>query len=157
MDHKTKYLLAAGNQEPYERFSQVDEPERLEAELALARSLCEQAANAGHHALAANLLTTISKLSAATTAQKVRLGELLEKEAAFRLARQIVDLVTNVIRDRFPGWEDALEQLAHQMEVAVEDTTNEPECKPKLLTHEGNHHETDTGTTCRLAADCQTD
>jgi hypothetical protein len=139
MDHETKYLLVAENQESYDRFSLVDEPERLEAELALARSLCERAANAGHHALAANLLATISKLSAATTAQKIRLGELLEKEAAFRLVKELVDLVTNVIRDRFPGWEDALEQLANQMDVAVEDTTNEPEQKPRLLTHEGNH------------------
>lgn len=138
-DHKTRYLLAAENQPRYDEFTQTDEPECLEAELALARTLCEQAANAGHHALAANLLATISKLSAATTAQKVRLGELLEKEAAFRLVKELVDLVTNVIRDRFPGWEDALEQLANQMDVAVENTTNEPEQKPRLLTHEGHH------------------
>ena len=46
--------------------------------------------------------------------------------------------MTNVIRDRFPGWEDALEQLADQMEVTVEDTTNDPEQTPKLLTCERN-------------------
>jgi len=138
-NHKAQYLLAAGNQESYERFSQVDEPERLEAELALARSLCEQAANAGHHALAANLLATIAKLSAATTAQKIRLGELLEKEAAFRLGKQLVDLVTNAIRDRFSGWEDALEQLANQIDVAVEEADNTPEPTRGLLTHEGTH------------------
>ena len=135
-NHKTRYLLAAENRESYDRFSQVGQPERLEAELALARSLCERAANAGHHTLAANLLATIAKLSAATTTQKIRLGELLEKEAALRLVRQIIDLVTNVIRDRFVGWEDALEQLADQMEATVEDTTNEPEQSPPLLAHE---------------------
>ena len=81
--HKTKYLLAAEKQESYDRFSQAHEPERLEAELALARSLCERAVNAGHHTLAANLLATISKLSAATTAQKIRLGELWKRKLPF--------------------------------------------------------------------------
>jgi urease accessory protein UreF len=138
-DHKTKYLLEAKIQDRYDQFAQVDDPERLEAELALARSLCEQAANAGHHALAASLLATIAKLSAATTAQKVRLGELLEKEAAFRLGKQLVDLVCSVIKDRFPGWEEALDQLANQITVAVEEADNEPEEAPKLLTYERHH------------------
>ena len=35
VSHRTKYLLAAENRESYERFAQVDEPERLEADLAL--------------------------------------------------------------------------------------------------------------------------
>jgi len=131
-NHRTQYLLATQNQESYERFAQVDEPERLEAELALARSLCEQAVNAGHHALAANLLATIAKLSSAATAQKVRLGELLEKEAVMRLGKELVDLVTNVVRDRFPGWEDALDQLADQVVVTVEQARNETE-PPRLL------------------------
>ena len=77
-DHKTRYLLAAENQPRYDEFTQTDEPECLEAELALARTLCEQAANAGHHHLAAVLLQTITRLSAAVTEQKFRMGEFGE-------------------------------------------------------------------------------
>ena len=135
-DHQTKYLLAAQYQESYERFAQVDEPERLEADLALARSLCEQAVNAGQPTLAANLLATIAKLSAAATAQKVRLGELLEKESVRRLGQELVNLVCGVIKERFVGWENALEQLANQVVTVIETTDNEPE-ERKLL--EGPH------------------
>ena len=35
MSHRTQYLLESENQAAYNRFAQVDEPERLEAELAL--------------------------------------------------------------------------------------------------------------------------
>jgi hypothetical protein len=132
-DHQTRYLLAAENQESYERFAQVDEPERLEADLALARSLCERAANAGQPALAANLLATIARLSAAATAQKVRLGELLEKRAIMELGRELVALVTNVVKDRFVGWEQAIDQLADQVVATIEEKKNEDHPKPLLL------------------------
>jgi len=132
VNHRTQYLLAAQNQESYDRFAQVDEPERLEADLALARSLCEQAVNAGQPTLAANLLATIAKLSAAATAQKVRLGELLEKESVRRLGQELVNLVCGVIKERFVGWENALEQLANQVVTVIETTDNEPE-ERKLL------------------------
>lgn len=132
MSHRTEYLLEAKIQDRYDQFAQVDEPESLEAELALARSLCEQAANGGHHALAATLLTTIGKLSAAATAQKVRLGELLEKDAVRRLGQELVNLMCGVIKERFVGWEDALEQLANQIVAVIETTDNEPE-ERKLL------------------------
>ena len=135
MSHRTQYLLESENQAAYNRFAQVDEPERLEAELALARSLCEQAANAGHHNLAAVLLQTIAKLSSATTMQKVRLGELLEKEAIMQLGHELVALVTNVVKDRFPGWEEALDQLADQVVTTIEEKKNED--KPKQLLQEG--------------------
>jgi hypothetical protein len=125
-------LLEAGNQDRYDEFAQVDEPECLEAELALARSLCEQAANGGHHALAATLLATIAKLSAAATAQKVRLGELLEKDSVRQLGQELVNLVCGVIKDRFVGWEDAIEQLADQIVNQIETTDNQPE-ERKLL------------------------
>ena len=130
-DHRTRYLLAAKDQERYDEFGKVDTPERLEAELSLARTLCESAATAGNHSLAANILQTIAKLSLATTAQKVRCAELLEKQACLRLGGQLVALVTDAIRDRFPGWEIVLENLANQVVATVEQTENEPE--PKRL------------------------
>jgi len=112
---------------------------RLRAELALARTLCQQAVNAGHHAMAATLLQTIAKLSSATTAQKVRMGELLEKAAVRQLGHELVALVTSTIKDRFAGWEDALDQLADQLVTTIDETRNEFQQPPKLLAHERDH------------------
>lgn len=78
------------------------------------------------------LLGVIAKLSSATTAQKVRFGELLEKAAAMRLGRQLVNLVCAAITDKFDGWEDTMAQLPDQVVVAIEQTTNE-EPEPRLL------------------------
>jgi len=125
-DHRTRYLLESQNQTAYDRFAQVTEPERLEAELALARAICEQATNAGHHALAANLLGVIAKLSSATTAQKVRMSELLEKRVALQLGLQIVDLLTAELQGKFVGWEDTLEVVANKLATTIENTDNEP-------------------------------
>ena len=134
MSHLAQYLLTESqNQAAYDRFAEVDEPERLEAELALARSLCEQAANAGHHNLVAVLLQTVAKLSTATTAQKVRHGELLEKQAIMELGHELVALVTNAIRDRFAGWEEVLGQLADQVTTTIEEKKNEDKNRPLLL------------------------
>ena len=83
-DHKTRYLLESPTQTAYEHFSKVDDPERLEAELALARAICQQAVNAQQLGLAGNLLQVIAKLSGTVTEQRVRSAELLEKAAALR-------------------------------------------------------------------------
>jgi len=132
-DHKTRYLLAAENQPRYDEFTQTDEPECLEAELALARTLCEQAANAGHHHLAAVLLQTITRLSAAVTEQQFRMGELLAKDALRRFGEELVVLVTNTVQGRFAGWEDALEQMANQLTTKIEATNNNEPEEQKLL------------------------
>jgi len=124
--HAARYILDSGNQSAYDRFAQVDSPERLEAELALARSLCEQATNAGRHALAANLLGVIAKLSSATTAQKVRMDELLEKRVALQLGLQIVDLLTAELRDKFIGWEESLAAVADKLAATIQQASNEP-------------------------------
>jgi hypothetical protein len=125
-NHRTQYLLAAKDQSAYDRFASVDEPERLEAELALARSLCETATNAGHHGLAASLLAVIAKLSSATTAQKVRVSELLEKRVALQLGLQIVELLSAELEGKFVGWEDTLTAVADKLTATIERTSNEP-------------------------------
>jgi len=134
-DHAARYILDSGNQSAYDRFAQVDSPERLEAELALARSLCERATNAGHHALAANLLGVIAKLSCATTAQKVRMDELLEKRVALQLGLQIVELLSTELEGKFPGWENTLTAVADKLAATIEEASNEP----LRLTDERSH------------------
>jgi hypothetical protein len=94
--------------------------------LAAARLMAEEAMNAGHHGLAAGLLQTIAKLGNAHTASQLRIGELLEKAAIMRLASQLVNLVTEAIRDRFDGWEVALEDLTSKLAVTIQQTGNEP-------------------------------
>jgi len=133
MSHRIQYKLGdAERQKRMEEFAQTDQPTALAAELAAARRMAEEAMNAGHYSLAAALLQTIAKLGNAHTAAQLRLGELLEKATMLRIGKQLVDLVCGVIRDRFPGWEEALDQLADQVDaVIVEANNDEPE--PRLL------------------------
>ena len=129
MTHATQYRLAdAQRQDRMDEFAHTDQPAALAAELAAARLMAEEAMNAVHHGLAAGLLQTIAKLGNAHTASQLRLGQLLEKAAVLRLATQLVSLVTDTIRDRFEGWEIALEDLANKVVQTVEETHNdEPE------------------------------
>jgi hypothetical protein len=130
--HATQYKLAnAERQKRMDEFAQTDQPTALAAELAAARLMAEESMNAGHYSLASALLQTIGKLGAAHTASQYRLGEMLEKEAIMRLGKQLVDLVCGVIKERFVGWEEALDQLSSQVVVAIEQTRNDP--GPKLL------------------------
>ena len=131
--HITRYkLIDAERQKRMDEFAETDQPTALAAELAAARFMAEEAMNAGHYSLAAAILGIIAKLGNAHTASQLRVGELLEKAAIMRLGQQLVDLVCDVIKDRFDGWEDALAQLADQVVATIESTNNE-ESQPQLL------------------------
>ena len=136
MTHTTQYKLTdAERQRRMDEFAETDQPAELSAELAAARLMAEEAMNAGHLHLASVLLQTIAKLSDTTTAAESRLGELLKKQAIMELGHELVALVTNVVKDRFPGWEEALDQLADQVVTTIEEKKNED--KPKQLLLEG--------------------
>ena len=66
-----------------------------------------------------------SQLSAAATAQKVRLGELLEKQAVTGLGQELVNSRRGVIKDAFRGLGASLDQLANQVVTVIETTDNE--------------------------------
>ena len=135
MSHRTQYLLKSENQAAYNRFAQVDEPERLEAELALRGASANRQPTPATTTLRPCSCRPLPSCPRATTMQKVRLGELLEKEAIMQLGHELVALVTNVVKDRFPGWEEALDQLADQVVTTIEEKKNED--KPKQLLLEG--------------------
>jgi hypothetical protein len=130
--HTTQYKLTdSERQKRMNEFAATDEPTALAAELAAARLMAEEAMNAGHHNLAASLFGTIAKLGSAHVASQLRIGELLEKTIVLKLASQLVNLVTEAVRDRFPGWEDVMEELADKVVNIVIETDNDDE--PKLL------------------------
>jgi hypothetical protein len=129
--HSTQYKLAdAERQKRMDEFAETDQPTALTAEISAARLMLEEALNAGHHSLATALLQTLAKLGNAHTASQLRIGELLEKSAVLRLATQLVNLATETVRDRFPGWEDAMEDLADKVVQIVVETDNDNQ--PKL-------------------------
>ena len=130
--HGTQYkLFDAARQKRMEEFAETDQPTALTAELSAARLMAEEAINAGHHTLAVALLQTVAKLGSAHTQSQLRLGELLEKAVVLNLANQLVGLVTEAVRGRFPGWEDVMEDLADKVVQIVVETDNDEE--PKLL------------------------
>ena len=125
-NHIVQYrLFDAQRQERMNQFAATDEPTALAAELAAARLMAEEAMNAGHHHLAASLFATIAKLGSAHVATQLRIGDLLEKAVVLRLGKQLVDLVTDAVRDRFEGWENVMDELADKVVNIVIETDNE--------------------------------
>ncbi len=133
-DHTVQYkLFDSERQKRMDEFAKTDEPTALAAELAAARLMAEEAMNAGHHNLATALFGTIAKLGSAHVASQLRIGELLEKPVVLKLATQLVNLVTEAVRDRFPGWEDVMEELADKAVNIVIETDNNAEPETRLL------------------------
>ena len=81
----------------------------LADEIALCRSLIERATNAGHVALASNLLVTLSKLMHSYEQARLRSGEIIDKQAIVQYALGIVEIVhRELLAANHPGWEDVM-------------------------------------------------
>lgn len=99
-------------------------PTALEGELAVARMLQEEALNLGQTAVALSLLNVIGKLAQASEIAKYRRGELLAKTAILTLAHKMVETLASNIKGRFDGWEQALENVQHEILTLVRDARN---------------------------------
>ncbi len=118
MKDRQKYLLAdAEQQKRCDEFAQM--PSSLDADLALARTLAERAANAGSDGLASAILSVVAKLSAANVQNKIRQGELLERKLAMQMARALADITADELQDKFPDWEDTLARIGNRFEAAM--------------------------------------
>jgi hypothetical protein len=118
MNDRQKYLLAKSEQQS--RYDDLAEmPDTLDADLALARTLAERAANAGSDGLASAILSVVAKLSAANVSSKIRQGELLERNIVMQMGRMLAEITTDEIRDRFEGWEDALDNITVRFDTAM--------------------------------------
>jgi len=118
MNDRQRYLLATAEQQTrYDDFTEM--PDTLDADLALARTLAERAANAGSDGLASAILSVVAKLSAASTQNKVRQGELVERKMALQLARTLAEITADEIQEKFEGWQDSLCRISDRFEAAL--------------------------------------
>ena len=107
-----------------EEFAKSENPNGLEWELFLARMLLEDAVNEGDRGSTIALQNVIAKLAQVNEAAKLRRGELLTKAAVVALAQQVVNVLTQSIAGRFPGWETALDVANQEILALVSDARN---------------------------------
>jgi hypothetical protein len=117
--HEQSYVMQDEKQR--ERLQALaNAPNTLDDERALCKLLAEQAANAGHAGLAATIAQTIAKISRIEIQNQIATGQLISREQAFELIRNVVDAVTCELENRFVGWEDTMERIADRIQSVTQ-------------------------------------
>lgn len=126
-EQRTNYKLAeqAAQQRLNDWIDPIENQGDLSRELALARSLLEQAVQTGNTGLAKDMLGVISNLNKAHRIEQIRMSEYLSKAIVIRLGRQMAELTAEEFAD-VPGWEDRLGRVLERMTLAVSEARNEP-------------------------------
>ena len=136
-DHRTRYLLGGTESTVVTTSSpRWTNPERLEAELALARSLCEQAANAGHHALAASPVGDHSQVvgghhRAESSPRRIaRKGSRLSARKGNRRSRDQRDSKIAFPVGRMP-WNNSPIRWTWPLKTPPTNRNKNPDCSPR--------------------------
>jgi hypothetical protein len=93
------YDLGDNGQARYEDFLRYP-PERVDGEAAVLRLCVERAMRENRPALVKSLCDTLAKIAAVSQAVKVKEGVLMERETVLQIAKGLVDLLTNTMRQR---------------------------------------------------------
>lgn len=126
MSHQMKYRTAdTTRQRRLRRCTNIDNPEDLKSELGAMRLLALEALEQGNAALADRLLTGIGKLAQTQVAVKAKCNEYLEKTAVRNFIVRAVNILADVVEDKFEGWEDAIDKAADLITSDLDATTNE--------------------------------
>lgn len=105
----------------------LDTPENtgdLTRELALARSLVEQAVQSGNTSLAKDLLGCISNLNKAHRIEQLRTSELLQKSVVIRLGYACAEIIGEEFSD-VPGWEERLARASERISLLISGAKND--------------------------------
>jgi len=101
------------------QFAKNTEPEDLQAELAAARLLAQEALGANNIPLTNLILTTVGKLAQSQVAVKKLKGDYLDRAAVMRIVTKVVDILTGTVANRFDGWDVAIDKAADQITQAI--------------------------------------
>lgn len=93
------YDLGDNGQTRYEDFLRYP-PEKVDGEAAILRVCVERAMRENRPALVKSLCDTLAKTAAVSQAVKVKEGVLMEREVVLKIAKGLVDLLTNTMRER---------------------------------------------------------
>jgi len=102
-----------------QEFAKNSEPEDLQAELAAARLLAQEALASNNIPLTNLILTTVGKLAQSQVAVKKLKGDYLDRAAVMRIVAKVVDILFGTVANRFVGWESAIENAADQITQAI--------------------------------------
>ncbi len=105
------------------QLAHVKAPEDLRGELAAARLLLQESLEQGSNTagLSNLLLNTIGKLAHGQTTLKKLNEEYLDRDAARRLVESLCNVVSRAIRNKFPGWENTIDEIADALTTKVEE------------------------------------
>lgn len=112
----------------------VDDPADLEAEIAIARLLLQDAYRAGNMGAGISVLNAIGSLVKKFEEIQVRRNDTLGRNALMRLAVQMHELIADDYKSlNIPDWEDRLNLLMDKLGNIVEGTVN-TDAEVKALT-----------------------
>jgi hypothetical protein len=105
-------------------FTNTDDPNDLDSEIAGLRLLIHESLEANDKTLMNSLTSTLGKLVQISEISKVRRGELLCKQVVLSLALQFARITSEEIAGRFPGWEQAMDRVRQKCITVVSEAKN---------------------------------
>jgi len=93
------YDIGEDGQARYQEFLRYP-PEKVEGEAAILRLCVERAMRENRPALVKSLCDSLAKLAAVSQAVKVKEGVLMERETVLKIAKGLVDLLCDTMRER---------------------------------------------------------
>ena len=122
----TKYRMAdRARRRRFKQYVNATDPTDLTSELAVARLLLADALEQRQTALGNMLLGTLAKLTHSQVATRRLTGELMPREAAYRLVEEMCNIVAKAIENKFDGWEDTINQIADSLVTKVKEPPRE--------------------------------
>lgn len=123
---KSKELYRAKTQEQQSeisRFAEVTNPTNRTHEIAVTRTLIQEALASGNTTVANSLLNTLDRLQKNEYRRKLTESELITKPSVLRFSRQLVDIFADEISS-LDGWEDCLVRVSARVDEALSQLEN---------------------------------
>ncbi|MCA9217057.1 MAG: hypothetical protein KDB27_28505 [Planctomycetales bacterium] len=122
---KELYRLASSEQQKrVGEFADVEDSTSRKNEIAVCRTLIEEAVQKGNVSLANSLLNTLDRLQKNEFRRQLIEHELLTRPSIFRFANRLVEIMCDEI-SQLNGWEDVMIRVSERVSEALAELKNE--------------------------------
>lgn len=120
MDNSIRqYRLAEAEQERLlDQWRATDHPSDLTREIALMRTLIDDAASKGQHSMVNTLVTTLSKLSRSQLAHSRAMNSLLDRSVVLRLGSDLLRVIAKHFED-VPDYEERMIRASEAVQAEI--------------------------------------
>ncbi|MFC1758303.1 hypothetical protein ACFL2H_05990 [Planctomycetota bacterium] len=131
---KEQYRLASSEQQKrVGEFADVEDSTSRKNEIAICRTLIEDALQKGNVSLANSLLNTLDRIQKSEFRRQLIENELLTKPSVRRFMLSLVDVMATVVARHYPeGWEDCLAEISTEIEICFLELANDAKSLEKV-------------------------